>query len=74
VEGIRVKREVMIIRTWVEQKEIRQVMVFLQSHDVSPGFATKIFKQYGNEAINVAQKNPYHLALYVFGMALLPIN
>ena len=48
VEGIGKKRIAMIQNAWNEQKEIRDVMLFLQSHGVSSGYATKIFKQYGN--------------------------
>jgi len=61
VEGIGKKRIGMIKKAWEEQKEIRAVMIFLQSHGVSSGYAAKIFKQYGNEAIKIVQENPYRL-------------
>ena len=51
----------MITRTWADQKEIRQVMIFFQSHGVSSGYATKIFKQYENESIGVVKENLYRL-------------
>jgi hypothetical protein len=52
----------MIRKAWAEQKEIRAVMIFLQSHGVGSGYAAKIYKQYGNEAIKIVQENPYRLA------------
>jgi exodeoxyribonuclease V alpha subunit len=71
VEGIGKKRVEMIRKVWADQKEIRQVMLFLQSHGVSSGYATKIFKTYGNEAIEVVQENPYRLATDIFGIGFL---
>ena len=46
VEGIGKKRIAMIQNAWDEQKEIREVMIFLQAHGVSSGYAAKIFKEY----------------------------
>ncbi len=71
VEGIGEKRVQMIKRAWDEQKEIRDVMLFLQSHGVSAGFATKIFKQYGDRSIEVVKRNPYRLATDIFGIGFL---
>jgi exodeoxyribonuclease V alpha subunit len=71
VEGIGKKRIGMIRKAWDEQKEIRTVMVFLQSHGVSSGYAAKIFKQYGNEAIQVVKENPYRLATDIFGIGFI---
>jgi len=71
VEGIGKKRIGMIKQAWEEQKEIRAVMIFLQSHGVSSGYAAKIFKQYGNDAITIVQDNPYRLATDIFGIGFL---
>jgi len=71
VEGIGRKRIGMIRKAWEEQKEIRAVMIFLQSHGVSSGYAARIFKQYGNDAIKVVQENPYRLATDIFGIGFL---
>jgi exodeoxyribonuclease V alpha subunit len=71
VDGIADKRIDMIRKAWEEQKEIRDVMVFLQGYGVSPAYATKIFKQYGREAIAVVRENPYRLAEEVFGIGFL---
>jgi exodeoxyribonuclease V alpha subunit len=71
VDGIGEKRIGMIRNAWQTQKEIRDVMVFLQGHGVSPTYAVKIFKQYGKEAVLVVRDNPYRLAEDVFGIGFL---
>ena len=71
VEGIGKKRIEMIRGAWADQREIREVMLFLQSHGVSSGYATKIFKQYGNLAIEIVKKNPYRLATDIFGIGFV---
>jgi exodeoxyribonuclease V alpha subunit len=71
VDGIGKKRIGMIEAAWAEQKEIREVMLFLQSHGVSSGYATKIFKQYGDRSIAVVKQNPYRLATDIFGIGFV---
>jgi exodeoxyribonuclease V alpha subunit len=71
VEGIGEKRIEMIKKAWEEQKEIREVMLFLQGHGVSATYASKIFKAYGKEAIQVVQENPYRLATDIFGIGFV---
>jgi exodeoxyribonuclease V alpha subunit len=71
VEGIGKKRIAMIREAWEDQKEIREVMIFLQAHGVSSGYATKIFKQYGNRSIEVVRQNPYRLASDIFGIGFV---
>lgn len=71
VEGIGNKRISMIKDAWEEQKEIREVMLFLQGHGVSSGYAAKIFRQYGKKAIEVVRSNPYRLASDIFGIGFL---
>lgn len=53
---------------WADQKEIRNIMLFLQSHNVSTSHATKIFKTYGNESIDIVKENPYRLADDIWGI------
>ena len=65
IGSVRVER---IKKSWQEQKEIRNIMVFLQGHDVSTSHATKIFKTYGNESIQIVQENPYRLADDIWGI------
>ncbi len=71
IEGIGHKRIEMIKSAWDEQKEIRTVMMFLQSHQVSIGYAIKIFKTYGNRSIEIVTENPYQLATDIFGIGFL---
>lgn len=71
VEGIGEKRVDMIKKAWDDQKDIRQVMLFLQTHGVSSGYATKIFKQYGTDAIDIVKENPYRLAMDIFGVGFV---
>lgn len=71
VEGIGAWRIGMIRKAWDDQKEIRAVMVFLQSHGVGSGYAARIFKHYGNDSIAVVRENPYRLATDVFGIGFV---
>jgi len=71
VEGIGDKRIGMIKKAWDDQKEIRDVMVFLQGHGVSPAYAAKIYKQYAKESVSVVQQNPYKLATDIFGIGFI---
>jgi exodeoxyribonuclease V alpha subunit len=62
VKGISVKDREQIAKSWAEQGEIKELHLFLQSHDVSMNLATRIYKQYGQESIKVVRENPYKLA------------
>ena len=68
VKGISAKDREQIAKSWVEQNEIKELHLFLQSHDVSMNLATRIYKQYGQESIKVIRENPYQLAQDVFGI------
>lgn len=68
VPGIAGTKLQQITASWVEHREIRNVMLFLQSYGVSTLFAVKIFKQYGNDAIQVVKDNPYQLAKDIYGI------
>jgi len=67
-EGIGPIRTERITSAWQEQKQIREVMVFLQGHEISPAYAVRIFKVYGDKAISVVKENPYRLALDISGI------
>jgi exodeoxyribonuclease V alpha subunit len=71
VDGIGTKRIAMITRAWSDQKEIKEVMVFLQGNGVSAAYAAKIFKQYGKESISVVRDNPYRLAADIRGIGFV---
>lgn len=68
VEGIGRKRVQMIAESWERQKEVKNIMLFLQEHQVSSSFAAKIYKQYGNDSIAVMKENPYRLADDIWGI------
>ena len=68
VEGIGKKRVQMIAESWERQKEIKNVMMFLQEHGVSTAYAAKIYKQYGNDSISTVKENPYKLADDIWGI------
>lgn len=68
IEGLGTKRVEKIQACWIEQKSIRDVMIFLQGHGVSPAFAQKIFKKYGSQSILKLKDNPYCLARDIFGV------
>ena len=68
VEGIGRVRSDQIRRAWIEQRAIKDVMVFLHSHGVAMSHATKIYKRYGDKAIAAVRENPYRLALDIFGI------
>lgn len=68
VEGIGPLRSERIRTAWAEQREIRTVMVFLQSHGVATGHAVKIWKRYRERAIATVEENPYRLALDIWGI------
>ena len=68
VSGIGKVRVDRIKISWQEQKEIKNIMLFLQSNDVSTSHATKIFKTYGSESIAIVKENPYRLAEDIWGI------
>lgn len=68
VPGIGGKRVEKIQSCWKEQKSIRNVMVFLRGHGVSPAYAQKIFKAYGERSIDKVKENPYAMAKEIFGI------
>lgn len=68
VEGIGEKRIRQIHESWERQKEIKNVMLFLQDHGVSTSFAAKIYRQYGNDSIEKVKENPFRLADDIWGI------
>ncbi|HEV8376344.1 MAG TPA: ATP-dependent RecD-like DNA helicase [Candidatus Polarisedimenticolia bacterium] len=68
VEGIGAVRIASIRKAWVEQREIRELMVLLQSLGVSPVFAARLYNAYRDDATAVVREDPYRLALEIFGI------
>ena len=62
------KRMEKIRDSWEKQKDIKEVMVFLQGHGVSTAFAAKIYRKYEKEAIAKVKENPYQLADDIWGI------
>jgi exodeoxyribonuclease V alpha subunit len=68
VEGIGKKKLIQIKKSWQEQKAVKDIMLFLQSFDISPAYALKIYRTYGKNAIRIVQENPYQLTYDVLGI------
>ncbi len=71
VLGVGKKRVEMVTQAWEEQRSIKEVMLFLQSHDVSTSLAVKIYKHYGDAALDVVREDPYRLARDIYGIGFL---
>ncbi len=68
VNDIGPKRAGLIARAWQEQKQVKEIMLFLHSYGVSTSLAIKIYKQYGDEALAVVKNDPYRLASDIYGV------
>jgi exodeoxyribonuclease V alpha subunit len=68
IEGIGPKRRTRIKAAWAEQKVIRNIMVFLHSNGVSTSRAVRIYKTYGENAVETVRNNPYALAKDIHGI------
>ncbi|MFJ6723437.1 ATP-dependent RecD-like DNA helicase [Streptomyces sp. NPDC091281] len=71
VPGLGPKRTKKIADAWEEQKSIKEVMLFLQTVEVSTSIAVRIYKKYGDSSISVVQREPYRLAADVWGIGFL---
>ncbi len=68
VEGIGPERARRIKEAWVQQKAVRDIMIFLQGHGIGSAHAAKIYRQYGERAITIVRENPYQLARDIPGI------
>ncbi|MFQ5612104.1 MAG: ATP-dependent RecD-like DNA helicase [Anaerolineae bacterium] len=71
VSGVGPKRVKVIANAWEEQKQVKEIMLFLQTHDVSTQLAVKIYKTYGDASIATVQNEPYRLARDIYGIGFL---
>ena len=71
VDGIGKIRAQSICANWQDQKIIREIMVFLQSHGVGTTSATRIYKTYREKAIEIVSQNPYQLAKDIRGIGFI---
>jgi len=68
VKGIGRKRIQSISESWQQQKGVRSIMMFLQQFGVGSGRATRIYKAYGDQAVEIVKQNPYRLATDIWGI------
>ncbi len=68
VEGVGAVKLGEIIKSWKEHRQVRDLIMFLQGHDISTNLATKIHRQYGERSFNVLRSNPYQLCLDIWGV------
>jgi exodeoxyribonuclease V alpha subunit len=68
VDGIGPRRAERIVSAWAEQIIVREIMIFLHSHGVGTSRAVRIYKTYGNDAVQVMSENPYRLAKDIRGI------
>ncbi len=68
VDGLGKKKLKDILASWEEHREVRALMLFLQTFEISTGYAGKIFKLYGNEAVARIKANPYDLIYEIRGI------
>ena len=68
VPDIGPKRTRKIAEAWEEQRQVKDIMIFLHSHGVTTNLAVKIYKTYGNSALETVQNNPYQLARDIYGV------
>lgn len=68
VPDIGPKRSRLIYAAWQEQKQVKEIMLFLHSYGVSTNLAVKIYKQYGSQALEIVQNDPYRMAQDINGV------
>ncbi len=68
VEGVGKKRRLEIRESWMKQKALHSIMLFLHQHGISSSRALRIYKIYGDEAQAVLQENPYRMAQDIRGI------
>lgn len=68
VPGIGKKKSDSIAQAWLEQREIKKVMLFLQSYGLNTSLALRIYKTYGDEALTQVQEDPYRLVADIHGI------
>lgn len=68
VPDIGPKRSQAIASAWVEQQQVKDIMLFLHGHNISTNLAIKIYKQYGDQSMEVVQSDPYSMARDIHGV------
>jgi exodeoxyribonuclease V alpha subunit len=68
VEGVGDVKLSEIKKSWAENQHIRDLIIFLQEHNVSTSIATRVYRQYGEKSFHVLKRNPYQLCLDIWGI------
>lgn len=68
VEGIGEKKADMIAKSFQEQADIKEIMMFLQSHNITTNYSVRIYKEYGKNTIAIIKENPYRLSEDIYGI------
>ncbi len=68
IEGIGEKKADMIAKSFAEQADIKEIMMFLQSNNISTNYSIRIYKEYGKNTIAVIKENPYRLSEDIYGI------
>ena len=68
IEGIGEKKADMIAKSFAEQADIKEIMMFLQSHNISTNYSVRIYKEYGKNTVAVIKENPYRLSEDIYGI------
>ncbi|MCE5250322.1 ATP-dependent RecD-like DNA helicase [bacterium] len=71
VPGLNRTKVKAVIEGWKTHRHIRDIMIFLQSHDISPAYASKIYEQYGTETVDKMRSNPYRLIRDIRGIGFI---
>lgn len=57
--------------SWAEHRGIRDLLLFLQPHGISPAYAVRIYKHYGAQALAIIKENPYRMAMDIRGIGFV---
>ncbi|MCC5909571.1 MAG: ATP-dependent RecD-like DNA helicase [Clostridiaceae bacterium] len=71
VPGIGKSKAETIAEAFQDQRELREIILFLSQYAISPNYAVKIYKKYGKETISTIQENPYRLAEDITGIGFI---
>lgn len=71
IKGVGKKSFEKIKESWAEHRGIRDLLLFLQPHGITPAYAVRIYRAYGGEALNVVRENPYRLAMDIRGIGFV---
>ncbi|MCH9755796.1 MAG: ATP-dependent RecD-like DNA helicase [Gammaproteobacteria bacterium] len=74
LDGIGKKRKERVLSAWAEQKAIRGIMVFLHGHGVGTARSVRIYKTYGDKAVQIVEENPYRLARDIHGIGFKTVD